>query len=163
MLTAERLREVLHYDPETGAWTWRVSPCPGVKVGQIAGTVNNRGRRVITIDGTDHLSSRLAWLYMTGAWPSKQIDHRNRVRTDDRWANLREATQTQNNGNMRRRSDNTSGIKGVCWDKDDQKWRVRIGLNGQRKHLGRFSTLDEAAAAYARAANDNFGEFACAG
>jgi hypothetical protein len=88
------------------------------------------------------------------------VDHRNHDGLDNRRANLRLATQTQNLGNSRIRSDNTSGHKGVYWDRWNGKWRAEIKANGKRFHLGRFVDLDDAANAYDRAAAEHFGPFA---
>ena len=91
-LTAARLRKMLHYDPETGVftrlWTGNVTGCPDAK-----------GYLRIAADGRSYRAHRLAVLYMTGAWPSEQIDHINQVRTDNRWSNLRPATNGENGAN----------------------------------------------------------------
>jgi hypothetical protein len=102
-LTAERLRELLHYDPDTGDFTWRTAR-KRIPAGAIAGTVE-RGFRRITIGGGRHgprySAHRLAWLYMTGAWPNGYLDHINRDPDDNRFANLRLATNSQNQANTR--------------------------------------------------------------
>jgi hypothetical protein len=108
LITATRLRELLHCDPETGIFTRR-------KTGRIVGTPNNRGYLVIRAGDRVHKVSRLAWLWMTGEWPKDQIDHANLNKADNRWLNLREATPSQNARNCPRLSSNTSGYKGVSW------------------------------------------------
>lgn len=139
-LTAARLRELLHYDPETGIFTWRTSS-------QTAGSQNDRGYVRITIDGSDHKAHRLAHLYMTGEWPSAQIDHRSRVRDDNRWDNLRGATNGQNQANKAATS--ASGHKGVYWAPHAGMWRAELTLRrgGKRvkKVLGYFQSVDLAA------------------
>jgi HNH endonuclease len=93
LITAERLRELLHYDPPTGIFRWLVRPSNCVQVGAIAGGVNRgHGYLVITLDGRHYLAQRLAHLYMTGSWPQSEIIHLNLDHIDNRWVNLREAT-----------------------------------------------------------------------
>jgi hypothetical protein len=92
--------------------------------------------------------------------PGCQIDHKNGRRADNRLCNLRLATQSQQNMNSRRQSNNTSGAKGVSWCKREQKWRAYIKLNGKLKHLSYFDSKHKAAAAYRQAAKKYFGEFA---
>lgn len=157
-LTAERLRELLDYDPETGIFTWRISR-GSAKAGAVSGTINADGYIVLGVDGVLRRASRLAWLYMTGGWPQNEVDHIDQDRANNRWDNLREATHAQNGRNRSRRSDNTSGRIGVCWDKDVGKWRARIRLNGVDRHLGLFTSLDAATAARRDAELHFFGAF----
>lgn len=154
------LRDILHYNPETGEWTW-IKGRPGVKVPQ-AGTLSKRwGYLQIQIDGKIYKAHRLAWVYMTGKWPKGDIDHINRNRADNRWANLREATRSQNNINAGQRKHNTSGLKGAFFRPDKKnRWQAKIGLNGKGVHLGYFLTKEEAHAAYLEAARKHYGEFA---
>jgi hypothetical protein len=160
MSNAVRLRELLHYDPDTGIFRHRT----GRLVGKIAGYTQPRGYRYIWFGGRSCRTGRLAWLYMTGAWPAQIVDHRNRDRTDDRWENLRLATKSQNNANARLCRPNIAGLKGVCPSGRDAKpWRAAINHDGKRRHLGHFSTREEAHAAYIDAARRLFGEFACQG
>ena len=149
-LTAERLREVLHYDPETGVFTWRVR-AGHAKIGDVAGGYDGRGYRVIGVDGALYRAHRLAWLYTTGAWPADQIDHINGARDDNRFANLREATHRENGQNRTAHPFNTSGHPGVCWHKAAQKWMAQIRTSQKHRYLGLFSTPEEAAAAYVEA------------
>jgi hypothetical protein len=158
-LNASRLREVLSYDPETGAFTWLVSTARHRRIGDVAGCVKD-GYRQIGIDGRRYRAHRLAWLWMTGEWPSAEIDHINGDPADNRIANLRPATSSQNKANARKRSRNTSGWKGVSWHARDRKWRAMIGVAGRQQHLGYFDCPAEAHAAYVRAAEHHFGEFA---
>jgi hypothetical protein len=162
-LDQERLRELLHYDPETGVFTWLVAPNRRIRVGQQAGTAWE-GRGVsyidIKIDGQRYRAHRLAWLYMTGEWPPDETDHRDCDGLDNRWPNLREATSTQNKANTRRRRDNTSGFKGVTFNKRDRRFQARIKAGDRERHLGCFDTAEEAYAAYCAAAKEHFGEFA---
>jgi HNH endonuclease len=104
------------------------------------------------------LAHRLAFIWMTGEAP-EYVDHINRIRTDNRWANLRPATITQNAANTKLRSDNTSGYRGVTWYAAYQKWMVRILNNGEDQFLGYHETLEDAVSAYEDAAEKAFGEF----
>jgi HNH endonuclease len=92
VLTAERLREMLSYNPATGIFTRLIATSGSVHIGDIAGTFNSKGYRQIRVDRHQYLASRLAHLFMTGAFPKDQMDHINRVRSDDRWCNLRAVT-----------------------------------------------------------------------
>ena len=159
-VTAERLRQVVEYDAETGVIIWKVSPSSKSPVGSVAGVVNSAGYRILTIDGKKYLAHRLAWLYVHGVWPKEDIDHVNRVKTDNRLINLREATRTQNNINGRVRSDNKSGFTGVNWHNGSQKWRVTVHKDGKQFQVGMFDDIEEAAAAYKKAAAKLHGEFA---
>lgn len=150
-MTQERLKELLHYDPETGIFIWRVSRGGKVIAGSTAGLVQRNGYVYIRVDRRRYLAHRLAWLYIHGKFPSDQIDHINRVRTDNRISNLRAATNAENTQNRSKRSDNTSGVIGVYWDNKRQKWRAQIRLNGHNIFLGSYQTVEEAAAARAAA------------
>lgn len=156
--TAERVRELLHYDPLSGLFTRLVSRA-NAHVGDVAGTDSGRGYLRIRVDGKKYVAHRLAWFYMTGEWPAEQIDHINGCPSDNRWSNLREATRHQNSINTRKRQDNTSGFKGVHWHKSGKKWQAYIKLNGKKYHLGYFDTPEAASAMYEGAAAILFGNF----
>lgn len=152
MITQKRLKELLHYCPDTGVFTRRVRTSNSVVVGGEAGHVCKRsGYRLISVDDVLHRAHRLAWLYVFGSFPDNQLDHISRNRSDNRLANLREATNAQNCQNTRLRKDNTSRAKGVHWYKARRKWQVYINLNGKRSFLGYFSEKAEAIAAYVSA------------
>lgn len=143
-LTAQRLRELLHYDADTGVFTWLVTR-GSAKAGDIAGTPNGNGYLVIRVDGTLYLAHRLAWLHVHGEWPPVYIDHENQTRNDNRISELRLATNSENQQNQRgARSDNTSGVRGVSWFKRMQKWHAYINVNSKRKHLGYFDAIEDA-------------------
>lgn len=153
-LTAQRLRELLEYDPTTGVFRWRNDAgCGGrIPAGAAAGGVNKvHGYANIHMDGTLYRAHRLAWLYMTGEWTKHEIDHINRQRADNRWSNLREATTAQNLQNKNRYSSNTSGFPGVHWRPTVGKWQARIGIGGKRISLGHYATAEDAASAYQQA------------
>lgn len=159
MITADRLREVLDYDPETGVFIWIMSK-QGVSFGKAAGAMKARGYRAVQIDGRDYAEHRLVWLWMTGQWPRDQIDHINRDRADNRWCNLREATQSQNFANRTALSTNKTGLKGAHYEAGRQQWRVTIMKEGVRHFIGRYACPAAAHFAYIIAADKLNGEFA---
>jgi hypothetical protein len=158
-LPIARLKELLVYDPESGVFTRRTG-VKGAAAGSVAGSKRKNGYVCLCVDYVDYLAHRLAWFYMTGSWPKQYIDHANGNPSDNRWSNLREATQTQQNANTRKRKDNTSGVKGVKWHSKCHKWNANICVNGVQKSLGLFDDIDSAARAYASAAKSAFGDFA---
>jgi hypothetical protein len=158
MLTQERLRHLVDYDVDTGVFTWAISRV-GAKKGSICGRINVHGYREIGINYTLHRANRLAWLYMTGSFPDMEIDHINRIKHDDSWNNLRLCTHNQNAANVSLKKSNTSGCKGVVWDKDRNLWRVQIRIQGKKKNLGRFANYDDAVKVSLDALNKEFGEF----
>jgi hypothetical protein len=160
VLTAERLKEVLSYDPLGGAFTWLVRPNNKVKVGAIAGRPHMHGYVTIGVDGGEYLAHRLAWLWMCGEWPEAEVDHANCVRNDNRWTNLRPATRKQNRTNSRVMPSTVSGIKGVYRQTKGKPWRAQIMVAGKSVHLGSFDDQSAAHAAYVRAASDLHGEYA---
>lgn len=146
-ISQERLIELLIYDPETGAFTWRTQFNNCVKKGSLAGTLCTSGYVLICLDGRRYKAHRLAWLYVYGRFPSKDIDHINRVRSDNRILNLREASDHQNGQNRSINKNNKSGFKGVCWHKATGKWQASIRVNYKTIHLGLFDTIELAAKA----------------
>jgi hypothetical protein len=155
-----RLREVLHYEPETGVFTWLVSTGRRTHIGDVAGCIKGGGYQQIRIDGSIYLSHRLAFFFITGIWPRHQIDHINMARADNRWINLRMATRSQNMANRRAYAANKSGFKGVSFNKKARKWKATICIDGKNRHLGSRDTREEAATLYAEAAEKYHGEFA---
>lgn len=136
-LTEEQLKQILHYDPDKGVWTWLVSR-GRIPKGSVAGTICAiEGYRRISINHRRYRSGRLAFFYMTGRWP-EQVDHINRIRDDDRWINLRDADNSQNNSNRDLQKNNVSGCSGVCWSKRCKKWQVQVGINGRNIYLGMY-------------------------
>lgn len=154
-----RVHDLLLYDPATGRFTRRVG-VRGAAAGSIAGSLCKNGHVYIGVDRRKYLASRLAWLYVTGSWPSNEIDHENRDPSDNRWSNLRCATRPQNEANKAAYSNNKSGFKGVSWNRQRQKWRAQICINGKNKLIGQFDRADDAHAAYAYIATQARGEFA---
>jgi hypothetical protein len=164
IITAERLRELLHYDPTDGVFTWRqgYSAYSRITVGSVAGNLDSKGYTIIKIGGRRYGAHRLAWLWMTGEWPGGWLDHINGDRADNRFCNLRPATPSQNQANCRVSSDNTSGFKGVTWDMRRRKFKAQIRINDELIHLGYFDAdkPHRAYAVYCLAARKHFGEFA---
>jgi len=147
ILTQERLKELLSYDPETGVFVWVKKPSTKVKIGSVAG-FNSYGYRRIQIGGAAFCLHRLAWLFMTGAFPPNDIDHINMDKADNRFVNLRAVTRSENMHNIEKQKNNTSGFKGVSYFKRSKKWRADIRINNVQKHLGSFPTPEDASVAY---------------
>lgn len=163
LVSLERLKALLRYDPETGRWFWAIDRHHLRKKGDAAGCMDCAGYIIIKVDKTNFYTHRLAWLYMTGEWPRHQIDHIDRNRSNNRWSNLREATKAQNGANSRKPKNNTSGYKGVSWHKSDKKWHAQICSNGEHVNLGMYDSKEEAYAVYVKAAKALHGGFAFSG
>ena len=158
-LTADRLKELLDYCPESGVFTWRkTSSCRAV-AGSVADNVSANGYIRIGVDGKVYLAHRLAWLWMNGEWPRKYVDHANFVTSDNRWANLREANDAENSRHKRLRSDSRSGVRGVQFHKQSGKWRARIVVDKKSISLGLYPDKISAGAAFQVAATRYYGEF----
>lgn len=143
-ITQAHLREMLHYDSDTGVFTWRNPSAKNVKKGGIAGCLTNHGYIQIGVKNKLYAAHRLAWLYVYGKWPTNLIDHINGIRSDNRIFNLREATSVENQYNMSKAKNNTSGVKGVTWSKPHKRWRAQCRVNGKSYHLGLFRNTHEA-------------------
>lgn len=161
--TVKDILEQLNYDPDTGVFIWRVSK-GNIKAGDRAGAAK-KGRYVrICVNYRLYRAHRLSWVFMTGNWPSGEIDHVNGDDTDNRWSNLRPCTRRQNVANTRRKSTNTTGLKGVGHHPHHPgRYVARIRWEGKMKHLGVFDDAASAHAAYVKAAKQQFGEFYRAG
>jgi hypothetical protein len=159
------LKRLLAYDPETGRFRWLVNNGTNARAGTLAGTLCPRsgGYRKIRIRDKPYSESRLAYLFMTGAWPDGCINHLNRDRADNRWANLRLATPSERRGTSAVMSGTASGLKGVTWQKHANMWRAQIETNGRKVHLGYFVHKETAHAAYMAAAWARYGDFAYSG
>lgn len=163
-ITAERLREVLSYDPETGLFVSVLLRKGAPPVGEICGGPNADGYIQLTIDGVFYLGHVLAWFWMTGEWPDRKIDHKNLMKGDNSWNNLRKATNSQNCFNRPIQTNNKSGFKGVAFFKGDKyprkkPWCAEISAYGKRVWMAYFATPEEAAAARAIAVKQFHGEF----
>lgn len=157
-LDAHILRSLLDYDPVTGLFTWK-NDRSNVKAGEIAGCPDAHGYWQITVMNRTRKAHRLAWLYMTGKWPHRHVDHDNEKKDDNRWGNLRLATDAQNNANRRVRRDSRSGLKGVIWIAEKRKWRAQIKHAGQSRHLGYFESANLAHEFWCLASDMLHGEF----
>lgn len=147
MLTQERLKEILHYDSETGIFVWRVTRNGNALAGRTAGNKGKKGYRKIAIDKRTYQEHRLAWLYVYGKWPKGVIDHINVVVDENRIDNLRDTTDLINSQNKKSaRIDNALGILGVY--KVGKRFRAQISVIGRKKYLGTFETPELASAAY---------------
>lgn len=156
-LTQARLREILHYNPETGIFRW-IEARPRIQVGDVAGSVQ-QGYIRITVDGHRFMAHTLAWLYMTGEYVARGLDHKDTNRANNRWANLRKASKSQNRMNSTVRSDSRSGHKGVHIYKSG-RITAQITLPGCRaRYLGTFNSIEAAAARYEEEARKHFGEY----
>lgn len=151
MLTQRTLQRKLRYDKRSGVFRWRVRISQAIRAGSIAGTRHPSGYVFIKIDGRSYAAHRLAWLFVRGVMP-KQIDHRDRRRSNNRWRNLRKCSgASENNQNAGRYRSNRSGFVGVGWHAASGNWRARINVNGRQHHLGLFSSAVKARRAYLRA------------
>lgn len=159
VLTQDVVRKLLHYDPDTGLFRNKVRRSSRSAPGQIIGVIDGKGYLHTTINGKFYRLHQLAFLYMTGEIP-KFIDHIDRVRTNNSWANLRPTDCKGNAGNSGIPSHNKSGYRGVSQNSNSEKWHAQIKINGKQTYLGRFNTPKEAAVAYNNAAMEHFGEFA---
>lgn len=172
-ITAIVVREVFDLDPSTGTLTWRPRLLRDGDLGRTDRTWNSKfagkpvaerrhrhGHLQIGIGGKNYMAHRIIWMHYYGAEPNGNIDHINGVPDDNRIENLRLATQSENLCNARRRTDNTSGRKGVSWSRREQKWYAYINKNQKMIGLGRFATFEEACAARSNAEVSLHGEFA---
>jgi hypothetical protein len=150
-VSAELIRHLFHYDPETGIFRWKNPTSNHAKKGAIAGSVW-RGRRIIIVGGWFFPASHIAWLYVYGEWPELELDHRNRDPLDNSIANLRDVTSSVNCGNQEKRKTNKSGFKGVHKHPQQSGWWARITANGIKYDLGLYPTAELAAGAYRIAA-----------
>lgn len=124
-MNQQDLKKVIHYDPETGFFT-RLNK----SLGRRAGSVGDQGYRRIRVLGERVKEHRLAWFYMTGQWPDV-IDHKNRIRDDNRWENLRDASVYENHRNTGITDKNTSGVKGISWKPRDKAWEAGVRCGDQ--------------------------------
>ena len=157
-VTQDRLKFLFRYEENTGNFIRLIKTAKRSKIGEIAGTQHNKGYWIIMVDGVIYLAHRLAWLYMTGQWPDDQVDHIDMDRKNNKWSNLREATQTDNQGNKRVRLDSKNKLKGVF--KSGSKFWSSIRHSGKTTYLGTFDCPAAAHFAYTIAAHERFGPYA---
>ena len=158
LIPYDELKRLVIYSPLTGLFIAKVSR-DRARAGDVLGT-KSAGYFCFRINRRLYRTNRLAWYYMTGEWPGDlQVDHINGCRADDRWENLRLVTNSQNAMNAKVRRNNSSGFKGVTWNRDVKKWQSYIRIDGKAQHLGLFDDLQEAVAARQQAEIELFGEF----
>lgn len=151
MITQELLKELLEYNSETGIFTWKKFQNGRAVSGSVAGCVSG-GYVHIKVCKERFTAHRLAWLYMTGSFPSGHIDHIDMDRSNNRIVNLRDSTRSENGQNrVRAQSNNSSGFLGVYKKKNSKKWCAQIVVSKKNKFLGVFDTAEEASKAYLNA------------
>lgn len=147
MLTQNELKNILHYSPEYGIFTWIACKNRSDLVGKITGCPNDEGYLIITVRRRSYLAHRLAWLYMTGKFPAKDIDHKDGRPSNNKFSNLREATKSVNLQNQRRpQINNRSGFLGVY--KEGKSYIAKIMYNKKIHYLGAHKTPELAHQAY---------------
>lgn len=165
----ELLRQLLDYEPETGALTWCERPREmfdsdrnwrswNTRYAETAAfTVDHyKGYKSGRLLDRNFFAHRVIWAVMTGAWPGQEIDHINGVKRDNRWLNLRDVSPSINSRNSKRWAHNSSGHNGVSWSSAAGKWRAHLKISGRQKHLGLFADIMDAVAAR-KAAEAEFG------
>ncbi len=156
-LTAKRLRKLVSYDPETGILRWIES-----RGGQLAGSIvgcekdGGGGYWLVRVDNKLYRAHRVIWLYVTGRWPKHGVDHIDGNRANNRFANLRDISQSGNLQNRKcaQRNNRTTKLLGVTIARDSKRTKpfmAKIAINGVTKHIGAFATPEEAHAAYVAA------------
>lgn len=144
MVTQQELKRQLFYDEKTGNFTRRVVSSNRTKLGQVAGGMSSDGYWSICVCNERHRAHRLAWLYVYGEFPKTDLDHVNRVKTDNRIKNLRESTKKINAINTNLAENNKSSVKGIHFSKMHKKWNAQIKTNGKSRSLGFFNDFLEA-------------------
>ena len=157
-LSAARAREMLDYNPSTGEFV-AARNSGNRRVGDRAGNVRSDGYTTISVDGVQYLAHRLAWLVCHGSWPDGDIDHINGDAADNRIANIRVATPSQNLANSKRSRRNRSGHKGVHYDSHYRRWYATMRLKGKYVFVGSYLSKEDAVAARSKAGRDLHGEF----
>ncbi len=158
----EILKANFVYCPETGVFTNRIDRArtPKAKEGMVSGYISKQhGYRILNVGNKSYLGHRVAWAMTHCEWPTCEIDHKNNVRTDNRIANLREATKSENRRNLLISKRNTSGIKGVTWNSSRKRWMAKICCDRKQVTLGQFKDLTAAGEAYAAASARLHGAF----
>ena len=157
-LTQARLFEVLFYNSRSGLFYWNLRTRTDLN-GKVAGKINPNGYRQIKVDQRYYYAHRLAFLYMTGRWPTDQIDHKNRIKDDNRWDNLREATPAQNSQNAYKKKVGVSGHRWV-YPRPEGGFAVFVKDHGHQVYLGTFGNKKEAINVAMCAIKQRHGSFA---
>lgn len=159
VLTQEGLRQIFRYDPESGIVTRISRTSNRIRLGDAVGTLHRTGYLTVEIMGKQYPLHRIIWMMVEGKWPAQQIDHKDTDRANNRWANLREATNGQNTCNQKLRVTSKTGLKGVSFVSTKKKYKATIGLNNKDIHLGFHDCKACASFAYQIAADTHFGTF----
>ena len=159
-LDVEILCEYISYNHETGELTYIKKPSRKILSGSTVGCPDKNGYIQFRFMAHNLLAHRVAWAIYYGKWPEKQIDHINHIKSDNRINNLRQADHSQNGCNRGLQSNNRSGVPGVHWSSQKEKWFAKIKLNGKSKHLGVFADIEDAANAVKKARIEMHGDFA---
>jgi hypothetical protein len=157
---------ILSYNPDMGVLFWKVSQCNNkIPSGSVAGTLSkDTGYIVVKVGGRSYKAHRIAHFLMTGLWPERNPDHENRIRHDNRWSNIKDLSpgRSENGGNRNLGVNNTSGLKGVYWSREHNRWQAQIEVLGRNLYLGRFPDLHLAGLTYDAAAKLAWGlRFSC--
>ena len=164
-LTADFVRSILEYDPTTGIFRWRhradrAQNWNSRNAGKPAGSLVQGYLQIQIPKPQNYYAHQIAWLYMTGEWPGQQIDHINGNRLDNRFSNLRLATNSQNGNNKTIQRNNVSGVAGVWFRPKLNRWEAQVSKDGRRVFRKFFLTREEATEARIKAARDFHGDFA---
>lgn len=169
---AQFVRECFEYSPDTGELVWRRRPLHHFKsprgewqwnaryAGTVAGSTHSGGYVQVVVNKKKLFAHRIAWVFISGSWPTDEIDHINGDKSDNRKDNLRAATHSENGRNKKISSRNTSGAKGVHWFDRTQKWSAHLNIGGRQTTLGYFDTIAEAAESVRAAREIHHGAFA---
>ena len=148
MITQEELKKTIVYDPDTGLMRWLISPSAGVKIGDIAGSKSENGRGKsyvkVRLKGSNYYAHRLAWLYMSGSLPQGEIDHVDGDGQNNKLINLRSVSRKDNMRNRKKPSHNKSGVSGVHWNKEINKWVVQIVSDKKKFTVGYYGDINDA-------------------
>lgn len=147
MINQKRLKQIMNYCPQTGEFTWLETRRGVTRIGMRAGATYNNGYRVINVDKHRVSEHRLAFVYMLGRLPRGVVDHINGEKSDNSWANLREVTHSQNNMNQKLGVRNSTGVIGVRFRKQRNKWVAFISYQGKQKHIGHYNNFFDAVCA----------------
>lgn len=159
-LTADYVRSILDYNPETGALTYKKAPHNHPqRLGKPAGWRKPNGYIMVALNNHDYRAHRLIWLMMTEKWPPEEIDHIDLDPSNNRWANLRLASSSQNQSHRGPQSNNKSGHPGVFFNTKTKRWWAYIKQNGKRQFLGVFDTFEDALQARLAREKQLFGQF----
>jgi len=157
-MNIDHLKSLLSYEPDTGLIRWIAKGKGRIKKKE-AGTLLHSGYMGICIGTKRWQAHRIAWALYYGEWPKDQVDHINGVKTDNRICNLREATNSQNGKNLGLSKANTSGVKGVAYEKYTKRWKATIRVNGKSISIGRFDNIEDATIARQIAERNYFQEW----